>query len=106
MKIAPAQLLAQLANQLEEHNYRYYVLAEPVISDREYDRLWHELLVLEEMHPELRSPHSPSQRVSGQPTSDFPTVAHSAPMLSLDNSYSHEDIEAFDRRVRQALPDE
>ena len=106
MKIDPAQRLAQLANQLEEHNYRYYVLAEPVISDREYDRLWHELLDLEEMHPELRSPHSPSQRVSGQPTSDFPTVAHSAPMLSLDNSYSHEDIEAFDRRVRQALPDE
>ena len=56
MKIDPAQRLAQLANQLEEHNYRYYVLAEPVISDREYDRLWHELLDLEEMHPELRSP--------------------------------------------------
>lgn len=106
MKNDPAQRIAQLVSELEDHNYRYYVLATPTISDRDYDRLWHELLALEAAHPELRSAHSPSQRVSGQPTSDFPTVAHSTPMLSLDNSYSPEDIEAFDRRVRQALPDE
>ncbi len=106
MTIDPAQRIAQLASELEDHNFRYYVLAAPIVSDREYDRLWHELLELEATHPELRSPSSPSQRVSGQPTSDFPTVAHSTPMLSLDNSYSHTDMEAFDRRVRQALPDE
>jgi len=106
MTINPAQRITQLAAELEDHNYRYHVLAEPIISDREYDRMWHELLTLEASHPELRPPDSPSQRVGGQPTSNFPTTAHSSPMLSLDNSYSHKDIEAFDRRVHQALPDE
>jgi DNA ligase (NAD+) len=106
MTLDPAQRIAQLTKELEDHNYRYYVLADPTVSDQEYDHMWHELLALETSFPELRLPDSPSQRVSGQPTSNFPNIAHSTPMLSLDNSYSHEDIAAFDRRVHQALPDE
>ena len=65
-----------------------------------------ELIELQERYPSLRSPHSPSQRVGGEPVSDFPTVSHTTPMLSLDNSYSREDIEAFHQRVTQGLPDE
>lgn len=106
MSADPAQRIAQLSAEIEAHNHRYYALAQPSISDGEYDRLLRELIALEEQFPDLRSPHSPSQRVGGEPVSDFPTVAHANPMLSLDNSYSREDIEAFDQRVRQALADE
>lgn len=103
---APAARIAALVTQLNEHIYRYDVLAQPTISDQEYDALLAELEALEAAHPELRQPDSPTQRVGGQPTSAFPTVAHAAPMLSLDNSYSREDLAAFDLRVREALPDE
>jgi DNA ligase (NAD+) len=102
----PARRIAQLARELEEHNYRYHVLADPRVSDREYDRLMQELQALEQAHPELRRSDSPTQRVGGQPTSEFPTVRHALPMLSLDNSYSRQEVLAFDRRVRQALPGE
>ena len=101
-----AQRIAALADELEEHLYRYHVLDAPTISDREFDRLLAELQALEEAHPALKRPDSPTQRVGGAPTSDFPTVRHSRPMLSLDNSYSRQDVEDFDRRVRQSLPDE
>lgn len=101
-----AQRIAALADELEEHLYRYHVLDAPTISDREFDRLLAELHALEEAHPALKQPDSPTQRVGGTPTSDFPTVRHARPMLSLDNSYSHQDVEDFDRRVRQSLPDE
>ena len=101
-----AQRIAALADELEEHLYRYHVLDAPTISDREFDRLLAELQALEEAHPALKQPDSPTQRVGGTPTSDFPTVRHARPMLSLDNSYSRQDVEDFDRRVRQSLPDE
>ena len=98
--------VAELIEQLEDHNYRYHVLAEPVISDREYDLLLEELQGLEESDPALKRPDSPTQRVGGQPTQEFPSVRHATPMLSLDNSYSREDVLAFDKRVREALPEE
>ena len=106
MTQAIAQRIASLADELEEHLYRYHVLDAPTISDREFDRLLAELQALEEAHPALKRPDSPTQRVGGAPTSDFPTVRHSRPMLSLDNSYSRQDVEDFDRRVRQSLPAE
>ena len=100
------QRIAALSAELSEHLYRYHVLTDPIISDQEFDRLLVELQALEEAHPALKQPDSPTQRVGGTPTSDFPTVRHSRPMLSLDNSYSRQDVEDFDRRVRQSLPDE
>ncbi len=101
-----AQRIAALSAKLEEHLYRYHVLAAPTISDQEFDRLLAELQALEEAHPALKRPDSPTQRVGGAPTSDFPTVRHARPMLSLDNSYSRQDVEDFDRRVRQSLSGE
>lgn len=98
-----AQRIEQLRRELHEHDYRYYVLAEPVIADEEYDRLMRELLELEEAHPELRTSDSPTQRVGGEPTREFPTIAHDPPMLSLANSYSADDVRDFDRRVRELL---
>ncbi len=92
-----------LRSQLREHDYRYYVLAQPAISDGEYDRLMRELLDLEAAHPELSAPDSPSQRVGGEPTKEFPTVTHDVPMLSLSNTYSEEEVIDFDRRVRSLL---
>ncbi|MEE3235323.1 MAG: NAD-dependent DNA ligase LigA [Candidatus Latescibacterota bacterium] len=96
-------LVAKLSKALEDHNYRYYVLAQPVIEDQEYDRLMQQLIDIETANPDLIQPNSPTKRVSGQPTSDFPTVAHSVPMLSLDNSYSENDIKAFHYRVIQGV---
>jgi len=101
-----AQILRRaeaLRHQLREHDYRYYVLAEPVVSDEEYDRLMRELQELERAYPSLQSPDSPTQRVGGAPTKQFPTVTHSTPMLSLANAYSEEEIRDFDRRVRSLL---
>ncbi len=92
-----------LTAQLEEHNHSYHVLASPSISDEEFDRLLAELVALESEWPDLAQQGSPAQRVGGTPTSDFPTVAHATPMLSLDNSYSREDVIAFDTRVRNGL---
>lgn len=106
MSQTPDQRIAQLVAEIEDHNYRYYALADPRVSDREYDALLRELRDLEDAHPQLRRPDSPTLRVAGDPTSDFPTVPHASPMLSLDNSYSRGDIEAFDERVRKALPGE
>ena len=101
-----ARRIASLVAEINGHNYRYHVLANPLIEDAEYDRLVAELLDLESRHPELMQPDSPSQRVGGSPTSDFPSVSHRIPMLSLDNSYSAADVEAFDQRVRDLLPEE
>jgi len=101
-----AQQMAELAAELEDHLYRYHVLADPIISDRDFDRLLEELQALEEAHPDLKRSDSPTQRIGGSPTSDFPTVRHTLPMLSLDNSYSRDELEDFDRRVQQGLTDE
>jgi DNA ligase (NAD+) len=93
----------QLRKELHEHDYRYYVLAEPTISDELYDALMRELQDIEEQFPDLRTPDSPTQRVGGEPTKQFATVTHTHPMLSLGNSYSEEEIRDFDRRVRALL---
>lgn len=106
MATVPDTIIARvekLRKELHEHDYRYYVLAEPTISDEEYDRLMRELQELEQRYPELQTPDSPTQRVGGQPTKEFPTVQHDPPMLSLANSYSEEEIRDFDRRVRTLL---
>jgi DNA ligase (NAD+) len=92
-----------LRRELQEHDYRYYVLAEPSIPDEQYDALIKELEDLERIHPELRTADSPTQRVGGEPTKEFRTVAHPTPMLSLGNSYSEEEIREFDKRVSTLL---
>ncbi len=95
--------IEQLQKELLDHDYRYYVLADPVISDEEYDRLMRELIELEEQYPDLRTPESPTQRVGGEPTKEFPTVTHTRPMLSLSNTYNENELYEFDRRVRNSL---
>jgi DNA ligase (NAD+) len=93
----------QLHEQLHEHNYRYYVLDAPVISDAEYDRLLRELQELESAWPELVTPDSPTQRVGAEPLKSFGEVRHEVRMLSLDNAFSDEELADFDRRVRERL---
>lgn len=94
---------ATLREQLEYHNYRYYVLDDPQIPDAEYDRMFRELQQLEAQHPELLSADSPTQRVGGTPLPEFQSVTHRTPMLSLNNAFDDADIEAFDRRVREVV---
>ncbi len=93
----------RLRREIEYHNYRYYVLDSPVISDAEYDALMAELRRLEEQYPELVTPDSPTQRVGAPPSEAFAPVRHEVPMLSLDNAFTDEDVHAFDRRVREHL---
>jgi DNA ligase (NAD+) len=95
---------AELVRELRSHDYRYYVLDDPVISDREYDRLYRELVDLETAHPGLRTPTSPTSRVGGGPRSDLRTVPHVTRMMSLDNTYSEEELSEFLRRVMDGLP--
>src|SRR6266404_6387455 len=94
-----AARIAELRQKLEYHNYLYYVKDDPEISDAEYDRMFRELLELEKEHPELASPDSPTQRVGGEPLERFNKVEHHAPMLSLANAFSEEELRAFNRRV-------
>lgn len=94
---------AKLREALHRHNYLYYVLDEPEISDAEYDRLMQELIVLESAHPELIVPDSPTQRVGALPLEKFETMAHTIPMLSLENTFGEEGVLAFDQRVRRFL---
>jgi DNA ligase (NAD+) len=103
---SPARRVAELRDLIEQHNYRYYVLDDPQVTDAQYDRLMLELRELEAKHPELVTPDSPTQRVSGQPAAQFAEVRHRVPMLSLDNAFSEDDIVAFDRRVRERLQNE
>src|SRR5690242_1082520 len=93
--------MAELREKLRYHEYRYYVLDEPEISDAAYDRLLERLKVLEAAHPELVTPDSPSVRVGGAPREGFQTVRHARPMLSLDNAFSYDALRDFDRRVRE-----
>jgi DNA ligase (NAD+) len=97
---------SQLADEIRRHDHAYYVEAQPKISDRDYDRLYHELLDLEKEFPELAAADSPSQRVGGAPLSAFKSVRHSVPMLSLDNTYSEEEIRDFVKRLEKLLPGE
>lgn len=95
--------MEELARQIEFHNHRYYVLADPVISDMEFDMMLKELEKLEKDFPDLADPNSPTQRVGGDITKNFPTVAHRFPMLSLTNSYEREEVEAFVDRIKREV---
>ncbi len=98
----PARI-ERLREEIERHNHAYYVLDAPTVPDAEYDRLFRELQALEARHPEFASPDSPTRRVGGQPASQFGTVRHAVPMLSLSNAFDDDDVRGFDRRVREAL---
>jgi DNA ligase (NAD+) len=100
-KKSPAQRAEELRDAIRHHERRYYLLNDPEVSDDEFDRLLHELEALEAGHPEIVTADSPTQRVGGTPTSGFTTVAHAAPMLSLDNVYTEAELRAFDERVRK-----
>src|SRR5438046_5266370 len=103
MKHSPAEPVEELRRQLEHHEYLYYVLDQPEISDAEFDRLMRELREIEEAHPELRTPDSPTQRVGGQPREGFVKVPHTSPMLSLDNALNEQELREFDARIRTPL---
>ena len=97
----PLSRLNKLRQLIRHHEERYYIHADPEISDAEFDRLLHELEGLEAEYPDLVTPDSPTQRVAGRPTDSFPTVEHLVPMLSLDNAYDEDDLRAFDERLRR-----
>lgn len=95
-----------LVKELNQHNYNYYVLAQPTITDYEFDQKLKELEELEKQHPEFQDENSPTQKVGGEITKEFKTVKHKWPMLSLGNTYSEEDLKDFDLRIRKAIGDE
>jgi DNA ligase (NAD+) len=101
--IHAAEVIAQLRQEIERHNHLYYLEAKPEISDYEFDKLLEELLALERQFPELITPDSPTQRVGGTITREFPSVQHREPMLSLSNTYSIREVEEFYNRVRKLL---
>ncbi len=105
MTVPPAlkARIRQLREDIERHNYQYYALDQPLISDAEYDRLFRELQELEERHPDLVSADSPTQRIGSAPLAAFAEVRHRVPMLSLNNAFDEEEVAAFDRRVREML---
>jgi DNA ligase (NAD+) len=106
MKESLSQRVQDLRKQIEHHEYLYYVLDQPEISDAEFDRLMRELRDLEYAHPKLRTADSPTQRVGGQPREGFVKVPHSSPMLSLDNALNEQELRDFDARVRALLKSE
>ncbi|MDE2927505.1 MAG: NAD-dependent DNA ligase LigA [Acidobacteriota bacterium] len=101
--VNPAERVAQLRQEIEDHNYRYHVLDAPIVSDREFDLLYRELVELEKEHPDLVSPDSPTQRVGAEPQERFRKVAHREPMLSLANAFDEDELQAFYRRVTKQL---
>ncbi len=103
---ATRQRVEELRDQLRYHNYRYYVLNDPVVSDAEYDRLLADLRSLEAEHPELLTPDSPSQRVGAPPLDAFERVEHPAPILSLDNAFGADEVRAWRERIGKLLPPE
>ena len=102
MKEYKQQILA-LRKALHDHNYRYYVLDDPIISDYEFDQSLRKLAALEKQYPEYHDPNSPSLRVGGGVTKDFPTVVHEFPMYSLDNAYSKQELLDWEKRVQKGL---
>ncbi|MGK9370035.1 NAD-dependent DNA ligase LigA [Melioribacter sp. Ez-97] len=106
MKTNPQKRIEELRRLIREHDYRYYVLAQPVISDYEYDKLYKELVELEKAYPEYITPDSPTQRVGSDITNEFKPVAHRIPMLSLSNTYNEEELYDFNRRVKEGLPED
>lgn len=97
--------IEELSSDIDDHNYRYYVLAKPVISDFEFDKMLEELIRLEQEFPQFASPESPSLRVGGSVTKQFASVVHKYPMLSLGNTYNEEELREFDERVRKVTGD-
>jgi DNA ligase (NAD+) len=95
--------IEQLRKEINYHNYRYYVLNDPTISDFEYDKLLKQLIKFEKNFPELIAPDSPTQRVGGEPIKEFKSVTHSPQMLSLDNTYSYEELREFDNRIKKTV---
>ena len=98
--------IEQLRREIRRHDYLYYVLNQPEISDRQYDRLFAELKALEQANPQFVTGGSPTQRVSEQPLEGFESVRHAVPMLSMDNTYNSDELKAFDERVGRQLVDE
>ena len=92
-----------LVKELNQHNYNYYVLAQPTISDFEFDKKLEELMELEKAYPAYQNPDSPTQKVGGEITKEFKTVKHRWPMLSLGNTYSEQDLRDFDERIKKAI---
>jgi DNA ligase (NAD+) len=103
---SPRERIEALREEIRYHNYRYYVLDDPEVSDPEYDRLMVELRRLEEAHPDLVTDDSPTRRVGAAPASGFREVRHEIPMLSLENAFEEADVRAFDRRIRERLEHE
>jgi DNA ligase (NAD+) len=104
MKLSPEEArrrIEELREEIEQHNYNYFVLNQPTISDAEYDKLLRELQQLEEQFPQFKSPTSPTQRVGAPPQTEFKTVKHSIPMLSLANAFSDDEVREFDARVKK-----
>jgi len=99
----PRRRIADLRRQLHHHNYRYYVLDDPTISDAEYDRLLRELQSLESQHPTLITPDSPTQRVGAAPLKEFGEVRHIVPMTSMDNAFNDDEVREWNQRVRKSL---
>ncbi|HEX3554442.1 MAG TPA: NAD-dependent DNA ligase LigA [Thermoanaerobaculia bacterium] len=95
--------IAKLQTEIRHHDYLYYVEDRPAVSDEQYDKLYRELVALEEQFPDLVSPDSPTQRVAGQPVDSFPTVEHAAPMLSLESDQDEATLRRFDERLRKGL---
>ncbi|MFA4858595.1 MAG: NAD-dependent DNA ligase LigA [Candidatus Margulisiibacteriota bacterium] len=98
--------ILHLREQINQHNYLYYVLDKSAVSDAEYDRLFKELIALETAHPEFYDPNSPTQRVGAPPLKEFNTVTHKTPLLSLDNAMDIDELKAFDERVKKGLKKE
>ncbi|WP_333608728.1 NAD-dependent DNA ligase LigA [Arsukibacterium sp.] len=103
MSMDPEQQIEQLRHTLEQYSYQYYVLDAPTVPDAEYDRLYQQLQQLEQQHPHLISPDSPTQRVGAAPLAKFSQVAHQLPMLSLDNAFAEADFSAFVKRLQDRL---
>src|ERR1700710_1010663 len=101
--LSPDQQIEALREELRHHEYLYYVQDAPELSDAQYDALMNELKKLESEHPELVTPDSPTQRVGGKPKEGFAKVAHSRPMLSLDNAYNEAELRAWADRVASGL---
>jgi DNA ligase (NAD+) len=106
MAASPAAEIARLCEEIRRHDYLYYVAARPEISDREYDRLIERLKQLEAAHPELVAPDSPTRRIGDQPVKELPSVTHRVPMLSIENTYSLDDLKKYQERVEKLLPGE
>ena len=95
--------LVDLKKLISEHNYHYYVLDNPLISDAEFDKIFLEIKAIEDLNPELITIDSPTQRVGGEPNKSFKQITHQRPMLSLGNAFDEKDLDVFDKRIREEL---